>query len=78
MGEKTAAEVGVMKRIALQHCLNVISKVIISKMRSSQPNLALFRKVRRTLPWLEPRGSGTGNAAALAKHIELSLKVVQV
>ena len=44
----------------------------------TQLNLALFCKVRRTLPWLEPRGSDTGNAAALAKHIELSLKVVQV
>ena len=34
-------------------------------------------KVRSTMPWLgDPTGSETGNAAALAKHIELNLKVI--
>ena len=76
MGEKTAAEVGVMKREV--YCNYHQNKKRLMMASETQLNLALFCKVRRTLPWLEPRGSGTGNAAALAKHIELRLKVVQV
>ena len=42
----------------------------------SPTKLYILFKVRRTMPWLaDPQGSDTGNAAALAKHIDQSLKV---